>query len=163
MQSLSPFTESNRRILGKEMDETEITEATDFTEFDAPIVEVKSVHQLINNARAEKSLKPLKRSRALDSLAQKVVDQVAKQDDGTKGVLPIKTVQRYLNSGWVGQNVEVGSNVYDMYQESMSEGSDSREMILSKHFKVFGVATAKNAKSGSLYMIQIFRGKKNTV
>ena len=145
------------------LDVTDVTESTCHDDDDdGPMQKVSSIHQLVNQERTKQNLKPLKRSRPLDFMAQKVVCRIAEQDDGSKGQIPMPALQKYLNSGWVGQNVGTGQTVADMHQEAMETGTNSCDMILHKHFKAFGIATATNAKTGTMYMVHIFRGKKNT-
>lgn len=154
---------SAKKEVWREETETEAVELTDSFEFDeeGQIKEVPSIHQLVNQERAKVNLKPMKRSRQLDLMAQKVAARIAEKDDGTKGQIPMESLQRYFKSGWVGQNIEAGNTIQEMHHNSMKNGSNSRDMILNKKFKAFGVATATNGKSGNLYMVQVFRGKRD--
>ena len=154
----SPLVSKKNILLHQ--DETEVSETTESCYEEGPIIETTAIHDLVNHERTSRSLKVLKRSRPLDLMAQKVVNRIADKDDGTIGQIPMASLQKYLHSGWVGQTVETGKTVVAMHRSTMVDGTCSRDMILNKQFKAFGVATAQNETTGNMYMVQIFRGKK---
>lgn len=143
------------------VDETEVTESS----YDSAVFEVVpvSAFDLINADRVAANLKPIKSSVPLDKLAQKLVNRIAELEDVGKALVPMKTLQFLMKSGYVAQNVAEGFTLKDMHNDLMDEGLGSRNNVLSKTFKACGVATAKNEASGKIYMVQLFRGKKNNV
>ena len=125
----------------------------------AAATEPPSIHKLCNKERLKHKLPPLGRSKAMDRMAQKAVDKIAKHDDPTKGLGSTKRLAQTLNTSVVSRNIEVGSSIKELHQKTMQKGSTSREKILHKKYEAFGMATATSKKTGQLYLVQIFRGK----
>eukprot|EP00977_Amphora_coffeiformis_P016013 scaffold4849_cov153-Amphora_coffeaeformis.AAC.9 len=138
------------------------TETTDRSEDSLFIEECTSMDQLVNHARSAENLKPLKRDKALDNLAQRIANLLGKTDDPSACLVDPKQLQRVLKSGFVAQNIEVGKTVLDMHEASMKKGSNSNKMILSKDYRYMGYATAQSKSAPSFtYCVQLFRGKRN--
>ena len=142
----------------KNVDIVDETETTDFS--DGSIEEGVSIEQLINIERSSKNLRPLKRSAALDKMAQKLVNILAESDDCSKAMVKMSTLSKVLKSGYVGQNIEVGKTLIEMHETSLEKGSTSLQMMLNKDFRLVGAATAQSKACPSyIYMVQLYRGK----
>lgn len=125
--------------------------------------EPPSIHKLVNKERHRRKLPLLGRSRAMDRLAQRTVDKMAKHDNPIKGLelVSAQKLAKTLNTSVVSRNVEVCNVVCikELHKLTMEKGSTSREKILNPRYEACGMATAISKKTANIYLVQIFRGK----
>ena len=139
------------------------TDTTDRSDDSLHIEECKSMDHLINNARIAAKVKPLKRDKSLDKLAQRIANLLSKTDDPSSALVDPKQLQKVLKSGFVAQNIEVGKTILEMHEASMKKGSNSSsKIILSKDYRYLGYATAQSKSAPTFtYSVQLFRGQRS--
>mmetsp|Transcript_5162 Transcript_5162/g.15029 ORF Transcript_5162/g.15029 Transcript_5162/m.15029 type:complete len:684 (-) Transcript_5162:386-2437(-) len=103
-----------------------------------------SNHVLINRERMKRGLRPLTRNIAMDELARKTAEEMAKSN----GLNSLQTT-------YVG-NVLRGESIRSIHRSVMLEKQGrERANVLNPYFQDFGVGTCKG-EDGQLYMCQLF-------
>ncbi|VEU34873.1 unnamed protein product [Pseudo-nitzschia multistriata] len=103
-----------------------------------------SNHVLINRERMKRGLRPLTRNVAMDQLARKNAEAMAKSKKC-----------KCLETTYVG-NVIRGESIRSIHQSVMLQKQGrERANILNPYFQDFGVGTSKS-EDGELYMCQLF-------
>lgn len=103
-----------------------------------------SNHVLINRERMKRGLRPLSRNIAMDDLARKSAEVMAKSN----GLNPLPTT-------YVG-NVLRGETIRSIHRSTMLQKQGRERLnLLNPYFQDFGVGTCKG-EDGMLYMCQLF-------
>jgi hypothetical protein len=115
-------------------------------------------HTMINKDRSLANVPLLYRSRRLDALARAHAQHMANVQVLSHSIISLEELREKLHSETVGENIQRGSTVSEMYRSIMFDRrhSVSRLNIMSNQFNEFGVGTAKSS-DGTLYMVQLFR------
>jgi uncharacterized protein YkwD len=115
-------------------------------------------HELVQQERVARRLKPFKRSHELDSLAFLHVRDMGDSEKVFHSVQSLDELKDKLSSDkYVGENVKRGLDIKDMHLNTMGAEYDwPRANILSKKFTEMGCAVAKDAE-GKIYVCHLFR------
>jgi uncharacterized protein YkwD len=120
-------------------------------------------HELVNQERLDRGLKPLARSPKLDSLALLHARNMGAEGGVFHSVENLSDLRSALSSRDCGENVKRGPSVRKIHINTInSEDCPSRANMLSTTFTEMGCATAKD-KEGHIYLVQLFRkGKRSS-
>ena len=115
-------------------------------------------HELINKERVQRGRQSLQRNMYLDRIGQLQAKFMADQGELSFTCDTTIELEQLLNSSTVGENIQKGQDVETMHQDIMNHGRSKFHKIVNKNFVEFGIGTARG-KDGTLYMVQLFRGK----
>ena len=120
---------------------------------------------LVNKERTMHGQDELKESCYLNFVAERHAQQMARRDHVSHSVESVQDLQQLLQSTFVGENVQSGSeadrrSLAHMHWEAMynPQCAVNRHNILAPYFNEFGCATAVS-KRGKVYSCQLFRAK----
>ena len=113
-------------------------------------------HAYVNHTRQAHDLPWLNRSRELDRLARDHAKQLANRRSLYHSCASVSALQHRLQSRHVGENVQRGPSIHDMYT-CMLQCQPQMQNILYSRVTHFGIGTAKG--QDGIYMVQLFRAE----
>jgi uncharacterized protein YkwD len=116
---------------------------------------------LINKERQYYKLHPLQRSSELDYLAREHCQLMANSNQLHHSVTTKNELQIKLSSCLVGENIQRGTSICDVYRKMMMNNNEyndtNRQNVLSKQFTEFGSAIYIGTNDCKMYCCQFFR------
>jgi uncharacterized protein YkwD len=119
-----------------------------------------SNHIMINAERTNRMVPPLRRERALDSIARDHAQRMADSNkvfhmDGPME-LYAKILEHDMSFNRLGVNIARGNSIEEIHKFMMAALAE-RNNILDKRFTTFGVGTART-DNGYIYLVHVFGG-----
>jgi uncharacterized protein YkwD len=114
--------------------------------------------RLVNRSRVVRNIDPLRKSQALDALAQAHAECMAQEQLVHHSVNVVDQLQKKLDSREVGENVQRGESVWQIHHDLVRAGTDSFlfNNMISTTYNEMGCGKA-HGKDGLVYWVQLFR------